>query len=226
MPHCKPTMPRCKLTMPQCKPTTSRCNLTIAYCNLATPRCKAAMPQCNPTLSRCTLTTAQCKPTISHCKLTMPRCKSISPRRTRSSRSFKYQLVFSLCSLCRSVAKFYSTTITVLLGEPSPDLFIAIMRYSSSLPFGWSTKVDSVSIAVATSCQFPPLRLCTLYALTLPPSTGCFQSRNTQPPTPAPCFGASSYRTSPGGARAVGVWLPDQPMSLSLLSSKSTVFSA
>jgi hypothetical protein len=45
--------------------------------------------------------------------------------------------------------RFYSTTITVLLGEPSPDLLIAITRYSSSAPFGWSTNVDSVSIAAA-----------------------------------------------------------------------------
>jgi hypothetical protein len=44
---------------------------------------------------------------------------------------------------------FYKTTITVLLGCPSPALFIATTRYSSSIPFGWSTKVDSVSIAVA-----------------------------------------------------------------------------
>ncbi len=32
-------------------------------------------------------------------------------------------------------------------------LFIAITRYSNSAPFGWLTKVDSVSIAVATSCH-------------------------------------------------------------------------
>jgi hypothetical protein len=53
---------------------------------------------------------------------------------------------------------FYKTAITVLLGEPSPDLFIAMMRYSSSLPLGWSTKVGSVSIAVATSCHAPSVR--------------------------------------------------------------------
>jgi hypothetical protein len=47
----------------------------------------------------------------------------------------------------------YKTAITVLLGEPSPDLFIAMMRYLSSVFSDCSTKVDSVSIAVATSCQ-------------------------------------------------------------------------
>jgi hypothetical protein len=49
--------------------------------------------------------------------------------------------------------QFYKTAITVLLGEPSPALFIAMMRYSSSVFSGWSTKVASVSIAVPTSCH-------------------------------------------------------------------------
>jgi len=57
-----------------------------------------------------------------------------------------FQNSFVLCGFL-----FYKTTITVFEGEPSPDLFIAIMRYlpvrnrtqtgSSSAPFGWSTNV-------------------------------------------------------------------------------------
>jgi hypothetical protein len=38
------------------------------------------------------------------------------------------------------ILSYYSTTISLLLGSPSPDLFIAITRYSISLPFGGSTK--------------------------------------------------------------------------------------
>ena len=85
-----------------------------------------------------------------------------------------------------------------------------MMRYSSSLPLGWcysawyatkdeSTKVDFVSIAVATSWHAPSVRFLRLilYAITLPPSTGCFQSRNTQA---SPCFGDSSCLVWPGEA--------------------------
>jgi len=47
-----------------------------------------------------------------------------------------------------SISFSYKTTITVLLGEPSPDLFTAITRYSSSMPLGWSTD------AVIRACFF------------------------------------------------------------------------
>ena len=50
---------------------------------------------------------------------------------------------------------FYSTTISVLLGSPSPALLTAMMRYSSSLPFGCSTNVASVITAVAVSSHTP-----------------------------------------------------------------------
>ncbi len=43
----------------------------------------------------------------------------------------------------------YRTTISVFEGLPSPTLFTAMMRYSSSLPLSCLTKAASVIIAVA-----------------------------------------------------------------------------
>jgi len=126
--------------------------------------------------------------------------------------------------LCTLGIRTYSTTIAVLLGSPSPALFTAMMRYSSSLPRGCSTSVASVVTAVAASSQGPAgrSRRITLHALTVPPSEGFFQSKNTQP---LPCFGASSNLAWPGGDKRVLVFLPAQPMSFNLSSSKFTVFS-
>ena len=57
--------------------------------------------------------------------------------------------------LCTFGTKFYSTTIAVLLGSPSPALLMAIMRYSSFRSFPWScsTSVASRITWVATSSQ-------------------------------------------------------------------------
>jgi len=52
----------------------------------------------------------------------------------------------------------YSMTISALLGSPSPALFIAMMRYSSSFPFGCSTNVVSVIPGkIAPVIQISPL---------------------------------------------------------------------
>jgi len=62
---------------------------------------------------------------------------------------------FSIFRGLTNYLSFYNTTISVLLGSPSPALFTAMMRYSSSLPFGCSTNVASVITAVATSSHAP-----------------------------------------------------------------------
>lgn len=131
--------------------------------------------------------------------------------------------ILYICVMAKNF--FYNTTITVLLASPSPDLLTAMMWYSSSLPFGCSTKVASLITAVPTSSQLPPSRSrrIILYAAGLPPSTGAFQSKKTQP---SPCLGASKSLAWPGGCRAVAAFLPAQPISFNLSSSKSTVFSA
>ncbi len=59
-----------------------------------------------------------------------------------TSKTQAISCVFDACAA-------YSTTITVLLGSLSPVLFTAMMRYSSSTPRGCSTRVDSVTTAVA-----------------------------------------------------------------------------
>ena len=63
--------------------------------------------------------------------------------------------ILLICWSRFSPSNTYRTTIAVLLGEPSPALFTAMMRYSSSFPFGCSTNVASVITAVATSSQLP-----------------------------------------------------------------------
>ena len=60
-----------------------------------------------------------------------------------------------LCRRLSDCSRAYSTAATVLLGVLAPALFVAMMRYSQSLPRSWLLSVASDSMAIAASVQVP-----------------------------------------------------------------------